>query len=211
MGSATLRQKVLPFNRTLERFGQHAIQGPNRYDVDAVSVGTAPATDWALVQEHFAPADFEELNETEKLSRASFEPMDAGVKVGGDFVDGPLGELKVAELEYETRIVDSPWDGRALPRFRLDRLVQLATVLRGSTVRSVFAQTGPTKFAATEKAPPAVTLAAEEYAVATVDTLAPRPDVARGVAKGAALRALKDVGETDRLQVVPAHELEGSA
>jgi hypothetical protein len=209
MGSATLRQKVLPFNRTLERFGQHAIQGPNRYDVDGVSVGTAPAGEWSLVQDHFVPGDFEELNETEKLSRPSFEEMDAGIRVGGDFVDGPLPQLKLARLDYETRIVDSPWNGRSLGTFRLDRALQLSTVLRSSKTQSLSARTGPSKFAAAVKDAPAVTLAAEEYAVATVDTLAPRADVASGVAKGAALRALKDTGDAGGLQVVPAHELEG--
>ncbi|HEY7618112.1 MAG TPA: DUF6603 domain-containing protein, partial [Solirubrobacteraceae bacterium] len=88
MGSATLRQKVLPLDRALERFGQFTIQGPNRYDVVGVTVGDAAADDWGVVTDHFAPGDFENLNETDKLSRPSFEDMDAGVRVGSDFVDG---------------------------------------------------------------------------------------------------------------------------
>ena len=40
--------------------------------------------DWHAVGDHFAPGDFEELSDTEKLSRDSFEEMHAGVRVGAD-------------------------------------------------------------------------------------------------------------------------------
>jgi hypothetical protein len=208
MGSATLRQKVLPLDRALERFGQFTIQGPNRYDVVGVTVGDAAADDWGVVTDHFAPGDFENLNETDKLSRPSFEDMDAGVRVGSDFVDGPLAAMKVAKLDYETSIIDTAWSSRRLGRFVLDRALQLFTVMRSSKALSVAASTGPSKFAAVVREAPAVTLATEEYAVASVDTLAPRVDVADGVTKGAALLALKESREAD-LQVVPAYELEG--
>jgi hypothetical protein len=211
MGSATLRQKVLPLNRTLQRFGQYSIQGPHRYGIASVSVGTAPTADWKVVQDHFAPGDFETLNETDKLSRPSFEDMDAGVQVGGDFVDGPLPAMKVARLTYETRIVDAPWLVRPLPPFLLDRALQLVTVMRSSKTLSVFSRTGPAKFAATTAEAPAVKLDPERYVVATLSTLAPRADVGGGSTKGAAIRALKDAGEPEGLQVVAAYELEGIA
>jgi len=206
MGAATLRQKVLPFDRTLERFGQFAIQGPNRYDIDGVSVGAAPAATWALVQDHFAPGDFENLNETDKLSRPSFESMDAGVRVGGDFVEGPLAAMKVARLDYETRIVDSGWAGRSLGGFLLDRALQLATLLRSSKSQSALALSGPAKFAATVREAPAVTLDPETYTITAVDTLT--TDADGGLTKGAALRALKDRGAPSGLQVVPEYERE---
>ncbi|HEY7620910.1 MAG TPA: hypothetical protein VH834_14140, partial [Solirubrobacteraceae bacterium] len=166
------------------------------------------ADDWGVVTDHFAPGDFENLNETDKLSRPSFEDMDAGVRVGSDFVDGPLAAMKVAKLDYETSIIDTAWSSRRLGRFVLDRALQLFTVMRSSKALSVAASTGPSKFAAVVREAPAVTLATEEYAVASVDTLAPRVDVADGVTKGAALLALKESREAD-LQVVPAYELEG--
>jgi hypothetical protein len=211
MGSATLRQKVLPFNRPLERFGQYEIQGPDRFDVDDVAVGESPAGPPVLVRDHFPAGDFEDLSETEKLSRPSFEEMDAGVTVGGDFVDGPLAAVKSARLDYETRIVDSPWDARPLPPFALDRGLQLAAVLRGSRALSVWESTGEGKFAAAVPTEGGVVLHAEEYGVATLDTLGARGDVAVGVTKGAAYGAHKRAGDRDALQVVPSHELAGAA
>jgi hypothetical protein len=211
MGAATLRQKVLPFNRTLERFGEFAIQGPTRYELDDVSVGATPTSAWTVARDHFAPGDFEALNETEKLSRPSFEEMDAGVAVGGDFVDGPLGAMKIAALEYETTIIVSPWDGRSLGIFLLDRALQLFTTFRGSKAFSLVARTGTSKFAAAVDRAPAVKLGAEEYSIATVATLEHRTDFAGAVTKGAAFAELRDGGAPAGLQVVPTHELEDAA
>ncbi|MEU1185773.1 DUF6603 domain-containing protein [Streptomyces sp. NPDC005820] len=211
MGSATLRQTVLPFNRPLERFGQYEIQGPDRFDIDDVSVGSSLAAHWSLVRDHFPPGDFEDLSETEQLSRPSFEEMDAGVTVGGDFVDGPLVALKSARLEYETRIIDAPWDDRPLARAPLERAVQLTAVARGSRAVSAWEGTGVGKFTPAVPAGRGVVLAAEEYGVASLDTLSVRSDLGTGLTKGAAYGARKRTGDRAGVQVVPVHELVGAS
>jgi hypothetical protein len=211
MGAATLRQKVLPLDRPLERFGQYEIVGPHRYDIVGVKVGDAPASGWSATKERFAPGDFEALSATEQLSRDSFEEMDAGVSVGGDFVDAPLAAMKIATIDYETSILDSPWGGRALPVSHLERGFQLVSILRGAKARSSFARTGAHKFAAVDRRAKAVALVAERYAVATVDALAKSADFSSGVTKGAASIALKTAGTRGGLQVVPLHELEAAA
>ncbi|HKF00130.1 MAG TPA: DUF6603 domain-containing protein [Actinomycetes bacterium] len=210
MGEATVRQKVVPLNRTLERFGEYAISGPDRFDVTGVRVGDRPASSWDVVTDHFSPGEFEQLTETEKLSRDSFEMMDAGVGVGGDLLDAPTAALKTATLDYETKIVDAPWISRKLPAYRLVRDVQLTLGLTGSKATSLLATTGTTQFARTRARPAGVTIAPERYTVATQDTLAARPDLAAGVTKGAASLALKHApeGTAAGLQVVPEHELE---
>ncbi|MET9735776.1 DUF6603 domain-containing protein [Streptomyces sp. NPDC006458] len=209
MGSATLRQTVLPLNRPLERFGQYEIQGPDRFDLRDVSVGDSLTTDFDVVREYFPPGDFEDLSETEQLSRPSFEEMDAGVGVGGDFVDGPLAALKSARLEYETRIIDAPWQDRPAPRAPLEREFQLVTVARGSRAVSAWENTGSGRFTAAVPADRGVVLAAETYGVASLDTLAARDDLGTGLTKGAAYGARKRAGDRTGLQVVPAHELAG--
>jgi hypothetical protein len=207
MGAAVLRQKVVPLNRTLERFGQYAISGPNRFDVAAVEVGDRPANTWATTTDHFAPGDFEQLSDSEKLSRDSFEPMDAGVRVGTTMVDAPLAAMKTAMLEYETKIIDTPWRSRVLSRSRLDRAAQLLLADTGAKAGSPLARAGRGRFARDEPRPPAVVLDAERWAVATTATLAARPDVAARVTKGAAHVALKHTAAAG-LQVVAEHELQ---
>jgi hypothetical protein len=210
MGSATLRQTVLPLNRPLERFGQYEIQGPDRFDLRDVSVGDSPATHWETVRDHFPPGDFEDLSETEQLSRPSFEEMDAGVSVGGDFVDAPLAALKQARLDYETRIIDAPWHDRPAPRAPLERTLQLTAVARGSRATSAWENTGSGKFTPAVPADRGVVLAPETYGVASLDTLSARSDLGTGLTKGAAYGARKRAGDRADLQVVPAHELAGA-
>jgi hypothetical protein len=208
MGAATLRQRVAPLGRTLERFGQYAITGPDRFGIAGVRIGDRTVTSWAVVTDHFAPGDFENLSDTEKLSRDSFEQMDAGVRVGATMVDAPVATMKTAALEYETKIIDAPWRSRRLPRFPLDRLVQLLVAGIGSKATSRLATSGRDRFGRTDPRPPGVVLDPERYSVATIDTLAARAEVAAGVSKGAAWSALKHAAGAEGLQVVPEHELE---
>jgi hypothetical protein len=210
MGVATLRQRVVPLNRTLERFGQFPITGPDRFDMVEVRVGDVPAASWRIVTEQFAPGDFEALSPTEQLSRDSFEPMDAGVRVGTDTLLAPTDEVKTAPLEYETRIIDAPGRVRQLPVFRADRWLQLISAFVGAKARP--ATGGRLTFARDDGRRGGIRLEPERYTVATKAELAPRADVAAGVSRGDAHRAVKSVaaGVARRLQVVPAHELDGT-
>jgi hypothetical protein len=211
MGVATLRQRVVPLNRTLERFGHFPITGPDRFDLVDVLVGDDPAGSWRTVTEHFAPGDFEALSPTEQLSRDSFEPMDAGVRVGSDTIAAPAEELKTAPLDYETRIIDAPGRVRPLGPFRPNRLVQVIGASTGAKARSVPGAGGRGRFARDDGRRGGVRLDPERYTVATRATLAARVDVAADVTRGAAHLALKraPAAAARALQVVPAHELEG--
>ena len=210
-GVATLRQRVVPLNRTLERFGQFPITGPDRFDVVDVHIGQASAGSWRTVTEHFAPGDFEALSPTEQLSRDSFEEMDAGIRVGTDTVKAPADELKTAPITYETRIIDAPGRVRQLPLFRADRLVQILSASAGAKARSLSSAGGRGRFARDDGRRGGVRLEPERYTVATRATLTPRAEVAAGVTRGAAHLALKRTPSTTArdLQVVPAHELDG--
>jgi hypothetical protein len=81
--SLTVRQSVAPLNRTLEVVGQ-ALPAPDEERMTVVSAGflTGPAVEWSLADDWFAPAQFEVLHGTDKLTRASFERMTAGVTFG---------------------------------------------------------------------------------------------------------------------------------
>ena len=83
MGGLTLRQTVVPLNRTIDRFGELALQTPTAYTVQTITVGGSAISTWNSAQDHFAPAQFQKLSDAEKLSRASFELMDAGVTLAG--------------------------------------------------------------------------------------------------------------------------------
>jgi hypothetical protein len=214
MAAATLRQKVLPFNRPLERFGEYEIVGPDRYTIADVLGGDDDAGEdprWTIVTDHFAPGDFETLSETEKLSRDSFEEMDAGVTFGGALVGLDTSAVKVASVVYETRIIDAGWKARRLPSFLLDRAFQLVACVRSAKAGSPLGKSGRGRFAPDSPRSPGVRLAPETYAVATVATLEAESQVAAATTRGAAFLSIKDkVGRGARaaqVQVVPTHEL----
>jgi hypothetical protein len=206
-GAATLRQNAVPLDRVLERFGQHELSGPNRFDLVEVRVGGRSTRGWTPVTEHFAPGDFEELSDAEQLSRDSFEEMHAGVRVGAELVDAPVRAVKVAAVDYETKLVDAPWRTRDGSPFRPERDTQLAMAATGATAASPLAAAGRGRFARDVPRAPAVTLAPERYTVASTDTLTALPDVAAAMTRGEAYRALKRRGAAGA-QVVPEHELE---
>ncbi len=78
----TVRQSIAPLDRTLEIVGQAVpAAGEELLHITAVEIGNEPA-DVTSALDWFAPAQFEELDRAEKLARASFEEMNAGVTFG---------------------------------------------------------------------------------------------------------------------------------
>lgn len=209
MGGLTMRQRVLPLNRSIAKLGEATIQGPGRYDVSAVSVGAQPVAAYSTVTDYFAPAQYQELSDAEKLSSPSFEPMDAGLTLWSDAM--AVGPGIARQLDYETIIVDSPWDGREMAVWTLGRAAQLAMVAAGACARSQVRATGLVTY---EAAPPAgrrkIGFDDESYAIASTTDLTLPGDFATAMPKGEALRVLAEhlrvhPEERGRLQVVARH------
>jgi hypothetical protein len=212
MGSLTLRQTVVPLNRTIERFGDLSLQAPMAYTVQSIAVGGDPVATWVGAQDHFAPAQFHALSDAEKLSRPSFELMDAGVTLGSAALE--LGTVMGADLVYETIVIDDPWDGRRpAPPYRVALTHQLASLQLGAAARSELRAAGLEKFAPPPGKPALVDLADDRFVVVSAEDLSARIDISGPSAKGAALDALRryEVAHPEDLghfQVIALHELE---
>jgi hypothetical protein len=108
LGTLTVKQTIVPLELEISRFGQAAVAGGRRFTISAVSVG-GESQETESVRDFFAPAQFFEMSDEEKLSRPSFESMSAGVRIGSEeFVFNADSEdwLEVGAIEYETIIVD---------------------------------------------------------------------------------------------------------
>jgi hypothetical protein len=210
-GTAVVRQRVLPLNKTLERFGEFELAGPNRYEVATVSIGGTTTSAWTPVSDFLPPSLSESLSDADKLSRDSYELEVVGVEAG--VPDAAHGAVKAVDVEYESRIVDSTWEVRNQGRFRLDRDQQLFLVGAGAKAYSPLWNTGARKFSPAPGTPSGVSLEDESYVIATVDDLLHRPELGRYRSKGAALQALKahvarTPGDRGTLQVVSSFEAE---
>lgn len=185
---ATLRQTVVPLARQITRFGASQPPGGTvRFDLQAVTLaGTAVA--FSPAQDLFAPAQFEDMSDDEKLSRPGFERMDAGLTIARDAV--ALGQPVDAAVEYETRILDSTFVTRPGGLYHPTRDLQLAASALSSAAVSPLRNSGPAKFALLPAQPPLVSLAEERFVVVSTTDLSERRDIVLPAGKGAAFQAL---------------------
>ncbi|MCP4338315.1 MAG: hypothetical protein GY799_05370 [Desulfobulbaceae bacterium] len=121
MGGLTMRQKVLPLNRRLDKIGESSIPGGDRFDLQTIQVGDNPIQttngsvanlQWRYIKDYFAPGQFHFLTDEEKLSRDSFEQMNTGVTIDSNRVVYGEGCGHSTQLQYETVIIDSPWESQ---------------------------------------------------------------------------------------------------
>lgn len=100
LGQLTVRQKVVPLDVTITRYGNTA---PDDGTCFRIKSAKGVAADLTPVQEYFAPGNFFALSDDEKLSRPSFELQDAGVQFGR--TEMKCGATTTAALTYDERIL----------------------------------------------------------------------------------------------------------
>ncbi|MDF0673276.1 MAG: hypothetical protein P0120_02880 [Nitrospira sp.] len=109
LSTLTVKQSVVPLNTPISRFGNTRPQGGTQeFRIQQIKVGNAMLTPLAgdLVRDHFAPAQFRDLTDDQKLSSPSFELLPAGVSVGSNAVD--CGTPVPAAADFEDIVIPSP-------------------------------------------------------------------------------------------------------
>ncbi len=210
LGGAALHEKALPLNRRLEKFGEAKVDPAQSFDLapGAVTVGAVPAKT-KMVQDYFAPAQFAELSDAEKLSRPGFELMDSGFELESEAL--ALGSALGEQVELETLIVDDPT--YSPPAYVLSAEGQAAALSASASARSGLNSTGEERFSGPPGKKPPVSLAEERYLIVDSQSLkrpSPDPNPKDGTAgKGAALEELEDylaAHPDGRAEVVPVVE-----
>ena len=215
LGGLKLRQKAVPLNRKLTKYGESKLDVPVRFDVDGVSTLWGKAEYNLDAREHFAPAAITwGMTDAEKLSLPSFELMDAGFTLETDKMD--YGDLQRGrDLTYETKIVDKAESTlRPAGEYRPALALQMATLGRGAAALSLLKTTGLNGFAPPPDAPPRVKLEEERYVIVSTDQQlrTSLSGLSEEMSKTVAYQALSDyVRENprarDQLQVMAAHEV----
>jgi hypothetical protein len=102
LGSLQVRQRVVPLERTLDRFGSEVPGGARFFRVaGATLAGVAAETE--PLEDLFAPAQFTALTDDQKLSQPSFVSMRSGVRVGEH--DAAHGTPLSVEVVFEQKVV----------------------------------------------------------------------------------------------------------
>ena len=101
----SFRQTAVPLGLTLDKFGDTPIKGATRFDITKVTVNGTTVTSPAVVQEHFARAQFLNMSDEDKLTKPSFEAMAAGVEFSSTSYHISASSLSFP-MEYETVYLD---------------------------------------------------------------------------------------------------------
>jgi hypothetical protein len=101
LGQLSVRQQVVPLNtaRDIDTFGGAPVAGARHFVVTAAMAGTQLTR--TAVSADFAPAQFFEMSDDEKLVAPSFESMEAGSVFGDPRVVFDAAQIIPAPLEYQ--------------------------------------------------------------------------------------------------------------
>ena len=119
-GALEIQPKVAPLNIALQRFGSSRPDRGSIFKLEAVQINKAVVKTTATT-EQFAPAQFFEMSDADKLSRPAFARYDSGLLIGAD--DAPQTDFRRGrELRYE--VIYLPEHQPLRPFFKLAADVQ---------------------------------------------------------------------------------------
>lgn len=174
LGTVTLRQRVVPLDVPIDTFGARRVSGDTTFSITAEPTIDTTVTS-RQVRDHFAPAQYFEMDDTARLATPSFELMDAGLELSGDAVryggqapgESDLMTERVAEYDTCIKLADGschePPDPYEPPSAHLPSMV--AT---GPAARAPVRTTGEARFRAPALA---VEVASPTWTAATTATL----------------------------------------
>jgi Family of unknown function (DUF6603) len=86
-GTLEVRQTVAPLNRTIDIYGEYTPSGADRFDITSASLdadGAELDVDWTAIDDWFAPAQYDDIGTSKRLSAPSYERMTAGVRFASE-------------------------------------------------------------------------------------------------------------------------------
>ena len=209
VGTLKVSQKVAPLNVRIDRLGGQRPSDAREFRITDVQ----PPRNPLAVQESFAPAQFFDLTDEEKLTSASFKQFESGVRVG-DPERLHTAYAAARKVQYELKYIDSQRKQRLVgPRggglFEVDVVAFNTWTQQGAIAQSQLS------FARNRKsslAPAAVAVAQEGFAIVNTADLKLFDDVSLHVNELTAAARLNALFETNpalrgTLQIVPAFEL----
>ncbi len=209
LGDLTVRQREVPLEVEIARFGSLPLPARKKYTIEKVELGAQVLQPKAeqQVRDAFAPGQFFEMSDDAKLSRPAFEALPSGyTRLGVTGTPYPSSATRTATFHYDTVVIDKK--DAVVPRHEAAYALppQLMPVLAGlgAAAESPMRQTGSARFAGPSQK---VVVKEPAYAVANTTDLAVATTAMSYVEAEEAQRGLG--GDGTGCQVVGAHEVEG--
>ena len=204
-GVLAVSQKVVPLNVLIDRLGNQRPRDAQEFrigepQVNELTLRTQPA------REQFAPAQFFDRTDSEKLAAKSFEHYDSGIRIV-ESEKLSSSHHRRRKVIYDLHYIDS--QRNVSRRFQLPPIVDtfVAWASNGAVAGSPLSHA---KTAESSLAPDAVRVAQEGFAVVSTGDISPLGDAAASEAEAMAMmrRLIRDQPElAGRIQVVPTFEL----
>jgi hypothetical protein len=204
-----VHERIVPLGLDITRFGGAAPAGATRFAITDLRIGGGGVNS-DPVQDDFAPAQFFELSDEEKLARPSFERHDAGLRLGA--VPVASGSSVAKDIDYETFYVDAPGGPQRTDPPAGFWLVDLQAIREvGSAARAASTRTANRRYQT-----PGNPIRVQEpaFVVVDADTLLPVGPAAGTVYSDAQAllngEPARDPGGRGALQIVATHEMAGA-
>jgi hypothetical protein len=127
------------------------------------------AASWTLVSNEFAPSQFMEMSDDEKLSAESFVALPSGIAID---VGATTGSSVQAALTYDLIVIDSTRAPSPRVPFLPSLAAQLASASTGPPARAPWRSAGLGAFAPAPGAAPKAALAGRVFSIVSTANLA---------------------------------------
>jgi hypothetical protein len=175
--AATLEfnQRAIPLKVTLQHFGAAKPVGPAKFDVTGMVAGGDLAAD--PIQTEFAPAQYFDLSNDDRISAPAFRPFDSGVRANAAKL-ARFSRIEQRIFAYEDKIIDSAAEEfrflSAVLSFDFDMAQATGALAGGAIGRSKLMQERRTALPSVN----AVKLSAGGYRLVDPATMAPAAGLA---------------------------------
>ena len=211
MGSLTVREKVVPLDAPVTKFGNAAPADGSQFSIASVLLGPDPAT-ISPVLDNFAPGQYQQLSDSDKISAPAFEQFHSGVQIGDPDVQAGSDAPRTVTMQW--RYVPDPTKASVLDRFAaLPAGMLAAGVQSGAGARSLVTTTGLARYAEPGLTSD-ISVGTTGYIIASTQDLSVRGDIspAEGTTRYQAAAALAGYlaahpQQAGALQVMPAYEV----
>lgn len=212
-GVLTVKQKIVPLDTTINRFGQQRPQDAKRFTIKRAYSGSYEfkRTD---AKEDFAPAQFEDMTDAQKLSRKSFEKMPAGIELSDEANSVQSSYVVRRKVEYETIIIDTRFPILYLVGKMFERVQTFFSLLKGNAV--AHSELSHIKTAEPLLGPSKISTNQEGYNVVGVSDLLPIDSRSMKESEAQAYDYMRQMINSnpalkDEIQVVPNYETRQAA
>jgi hypothetical protein len=207
-GSLVISQKIVPLDLTINKFGSAKPAGTNKFSITKVQTGTGSTIATLTTsdaRDQFAPAQFQDMKDEDKLKSASFQQLKSGIQTGTSR-QLKFSKVTTRDVKYEETIIDKDGLRIVWRLIALDFLHFSAFVNGSAASKSVLAQ----KEVVSPLSSPPVSMAVEEaHAVVNADDLSVVTMYASHAeafsAMSEMIAAQPELANT--VQVVPAYEV----